>query len=150
VKRLILLAAVILAALSSAAMPFEPAPAFGGRCPERLGMYDGYETPAWILRGIALAESEGRDSAVGDGGISLGRMQINELYRAQRVAAWGEYDPQDPNDAIRIASCIFQDNLKRLGNTYLAICAHRQGAGGVERNGPTFWYVERVIERGRT
>ena len=100
--------------------------------------------PATILQATARTESGERDDAIGDGGISRGRFQLNELYRSWRVSRYGDYDPCDPYSAAVIAGRIYVDNLARLGDPELAIAAHRQGAGGVERYGPTRWYVERV------
>lgn len=101
-------------------------------------------TPATILQAIARTESDERDDVPGDGGISLGRFQVNESYRDWRVKRYGDYDPTDPYSAAVLAGRIYAYNLSRLGDQSLAIAAHRQGAGGVERNGPTWWYVERV------
>ena len=100
--------------------------------------------PATILQATARTESDESDDAVGDGGISLGRFQLNEAFREWRVGRYGDYDPCDPYSAAVIAGRIYVDNLARLGDPTLAIAAHRQGAGGVERYGPTRWYVERV------
>jgi hypothetical protein len=85
-------------------------------------------------------------------------MQINETFRAERVRAWGEYDPHNCFDAVRIADRIWQENAKAFSSrpmrgppeTWarqredLTIAAYRQGVAGVLRNGPTMWYVERV------
>ncbi|HPB67201.1 MAG TPA: hypothetical protein PLW80_11585 [Spirochaetales bacterium] len=105
--------------------------------------------PATILQATARTESGERDDAIGDGGVSLGRFQLNETFREWRVSRYGDYDPCDPYSAAVIAGRIYVDNLARLGNPTLAIAAHRQGAGGVERNGPTRWYVERVYSNLR-
>lgn len=100
--------------------------------------------PATILQATARTESGERDDAIGDGGVSRGRFQINETFREWRVDRYGDYDPHDPYGAAVIAGRIYVDNLARLRDPALAIAAHRQGAGGVEHNGPTRWYVERV------
>ena len=100
--------------------------------------------PATILQATARTESDERDDAIGDGGVSRGRFQLNETFREWRVSRYGDYDPCDPYSAAVIAGRIYVDNLARLGDPTLAIAAHRQGADGVERNGPTLWYVERV------
>lgn len=100
--------------------------------------------PAIILQAIARTESNERDNVLGDGGISLGRFQINETFRAWRVEKYGYYDPTDPYSAAVLAGRIYAYNLARLCDQSLAIAAHRQGACGVECNGPTWWYVDRV------
>ena len=119
---------------------------------DRMTVYDVAEVltgaPADILHGIACAESNENDAAIGDQGRSRGRFQINEDFREERVRLYGEYDPHDAGDAAILAGRIYMANLARLGNEIYAIAAHRQGAGGVRRNGATLWYVERVY-RGR-
>ena len=109
----------------------------------------GYATPAWILRGIAIAESGERDNAIGDDGISRGRMQLNRHYDAERRAKWGAFDPFSPHDAIRIADCILMANLRALGSWDLAIVGYRQGVAGVRRNGLCEWYVRRIKSAAR-
>jgi len=104
--------------------------------------------PEWVLQGIAFAESSERDDAIGDGGESIGRFQLREIYHETRAARWGEYDPRDPTEAGIIAGFIVMDALDRLGNMDDAIAAYRQGVSGVLRNGPTMWYVERVRRYG--
>jgi hypothetical protein len=100
--------------------------------------------PAHILRGIAIAESGENDTAIGDDGISKGRMQLNENYHAERAKKYGEYNPFNPLDSVVISGYIYMDNLKRLGNPDLAIAAHRQGVDGVRKYGATKWYINRV------
>jgi len=100
--------------------------------------------PEWVLHGLAFAESSERDDAIGDGGQSIGRYQLREIYHEARAARWGEYDPRDPTEAGIIAGLIYMENLAALGNEDDAIAAYRQGIGGVRKNGATSWYVERV------
>ena len=100
--------------------------------------------PEWVLHGLAFAESSERDDAIGDGGQSIGRFQLREVYHASRAARWGEYDPRDCVEAGIIAGNIIMDNLAALGSLDLAVAAYRQGVAGVKRDGATSWYVERV------
>lgn len=102
--------------------------------------------PSHILRGIAITESGEDDTAIGDDGISKGRMQLNESYHAERAKKYGEYDPFDPLESAIIAGYLYVDNLKRLGSSDLAIAAHRQGVNGVRRYGGSNWYIKRVKE----
>ena len=104
--------------------------------------------PEWVLRGIAFAESSERDDATGDGGESIGRFQLREIYHEARAARWGEYDPRDCVQAGIIAGFIIMENLAALGSLDLAIAAYRQGVEGVRRDGATEWYVERVRGAG--
>lgn len=150
-----LLAVVLSSAIRPASAPLpEPAP----HAERPASIYDGYATPAAILRAHARVESDEMDWAIGDQGRSRGRMQINESFRAERVRKWGEYDPHKAEDAIRIASEIWQENAKAFAErpmrghpeTWarqredLTIAAYRQGVAGVLRDGATMWYVERV------
>ena len=116
---------------------------------------------ALILSGIMLAESGGNPLAIGDDGISIGAYQINERFHAERAEKWGEYDPRDPAQARRIASEIVRSNYEELLPTLriidpsqwddlrvtLAIASYRQGVAGVRENGPSMWYVNRVLGR---
>jgi len=97
-----------------------------------------------ILQCIAIAESGESDGIVGDGGISIGRMQINEKWREYRIKKYGEYDPRDAFQAVLLSAKIFKDSLSSLKSIDLAIAAHRQGIKGVIENGPTMWYVDKV------
>lgn len=129
-------------------------------CP-RTFLYVNYKTPAYILKGIILTESDGIPSAIGDDGISYGASQQNKKYYGERAYWWGSYDPFYINDAIRITSCLFQANMKSLlksehmidPSTWelkrqdIAIAAHRQGLEGA-KHGMTYWYVKRVRSKG--
>jgi hypothetical protein len=112
------------------------------------GIYDlaviGTSVPAEILRAVAMAESDERDWAIGDGGKSLGRMQINEDFRDMRVAAYGYYNPHCPFDSTRIAARILEKHYQSFGNWRLAISAYNQGAGGTRLRGERTVYLDRV------
>ena len=142
------LSAIIFATSSSAYRAEAQQSYIGSMPPRMLTVFTLAElvtgAPAGILHGIAMVESDDSDSAIGDDGISIGRFQINERYHSMRARAWGEYDPHNPSEAAIIAGHIFMDNLKQLGSIDLALCAYRQGIGGVLKNGPGMWYAERV------
>jgi len=138
------------------AIPRQPPPAADPSPPSApRSIYDGYATPAAILRAHARAESDEMDWAIGDDGKSRGRMQINETFHIARAARWGEYDPHNCFDAIRIADRIWQDNYARFAAMGMAdrecddltIAAYRQGFQGVVDKGPTAWYIKRVRDR---
>ena len=105
--------------------------------------------PAWILYGIASAESDFTANAIGDGGKSLGMFQINETFRDIRVAKYGEYNPFNPIDAAIIAGFIMMENIAEFGDYHQAICAYRQGITGVLENGAMTWYSEKVLREGK-
>ena len=145
--------ALLLCALVFSATPFREAPdAIPIDAAPKRGMMTPYEwgeavtgTSADTLKALAVVESGENDSAIGDDGVSLGRFQINETYREWNVSTFGDYDPSDPYSAAVLAGQLYQYNRARLGTHYRAIAAHRQGARGVKKNGPSHWYVERVI-----
>lgn len=149
---------ILLSALLLTGSALYSAPHSGARSPYDLGLYDGYRTPAPTLRGLITTESHEQWNAIGDDGISRGGAQLNSRFDTMRAKAWGPFDPYAPNDAIRIASCILQDNARifrsfercidpstwKEKRDYLTLASYRQGVGGVLRDGATGWYVERI------
>lgn len=120
-------------------------------------LYDGYATPAAILRAHACVESDEMDWAVGDDGMSRGRMQINESFHAERAAAFGEYDPHNCFDALRVADGIWQENFIYWSELVpydepdrarviedLTIASYQRGREGVRMLGPIWEYVHKV------
>jgi len=99
-----------------------------------------------ILRGYAYTEGRFCLHAVGDGGRSLGMMQINETYRDKRIKLCGyEYDPFDEFDAVYLAALVIKENQKEFpNNPDMWITAYCRGVGGVRKHGPIGWYVESV------
>lgn len=100
--------------------------------------------PACILEAIAKVESNEIDSAIGDDGRSLGRMQINEDFRELRVAVYGKYDPHNPYDATRIAALILQDHFRTFRSWPYAVSAYNQGAGATRKKGLRLDYLSKV------
>lgn len=120
--------------------------------PPVLSLYEvcvaGTIVPADLLRAIASAESDERDDAVGDGGLSRSRFQLYEKYHAYRAARYGEYDVNDPAQAGRIAALYIQETMRAFpGDEAMQITAYRWGIAGARRHGVDEWYVARV--RGR-
>jgi len=107
---------------------------------------EGTRVPPGLLRSIAIVESRELDTVIGDDGISLGRFQLNENFRAWREARWGKHNPLEPLQAGRVAARILEYNYRALGRWDCAIAAYRQGVDGVRRGGPTWWYVKRVCK----
>jgi hypothetical protein len=155
------LAALVGAGAARLLLACEYAPEPVAPSPPKRTLYDGYATPAWILRAHARAESDETDWAIGDDGRSRGRMQINEDYHAERAAAWGEYDPHNVYDALRIADRVWQENARHFAEAWrgdpdtwaarrfeLTVAAYRQGWRGASR-GATYWYFERVMGRAK-
>lgn len=97
------------------------------------------------------------DWAIGDDGKSRGRMQINEVYHAQRAAQFGEYDPHNCFDALRVADGIWQENFAYWSALVpydepdrarvvedLTIASYQRGREGVRKYGPIWEYVNKV------
>lgn len=104
----------------------------------------GTDIPAELFRALAMAESGERDSATGDDGASIGRFQLNERFRAERVRLYGEYDPRDPIQAGRVAAAILQAHYERFHSWPLALTAYNAGAGYAIKRGIRWAYVNRV------
>ena len=104
----------------------------------------GTDIPAELFRALAMAESSERDSATGDDGASIGRYQINERFRAERVRLYGDYDPRDPRQAGRVAAQILQAHYERFHSWPLALTAYNAGAGYAIKRGIRWAYVNRV------
>lgn len=143
-----ILSAVILCALCISSAPYR-APEPVQSTPERvLTLYEsatvGTDIPPDLLRAIAIVESGEDDDAVGDGGISHGRFQINERFRAERVRLYGNYDPSDPEQAALVAAGILQAHFERFGSWPLALTAYNGGARFARENGRLSGYLGRI------
>lgn len=104
----------------------------------------GTDIPADLFQALAMAESDEMDSATGDDGASIGRFQINETFRAERVRIYGEYDPRNPVQAARVAAGILQSHYARFGSWPLALTAYNAGAGYAIKHGNRSAYIARV------
>lgn len=143
------LVAVILSALClSSALYREPIPESVEPAPRELTLYEaatlGTDIPPDLFRALAMAESDEMDSATGDDGASIGRFQLNETFRAERVRIYGEYDPRNPVQAARVAAGILQSYFERFGNWPLALTAYNGGPGYVLSKGRRMAYINRV------
>lgn len=107
----------------------------------------GTPVPARLLRAVAIVESNERDDAVGPDGHDKGRMQLRELYHAERAALYGqEYDPHNPVHSTRIAALILADHYTRFGRWDYALSAYNKGAGGVLSTGLAYQYLAKIKE----
>lgn len=104
----------------------------------------GTDIPSELLRALAMAESDETDSATGDDGASIGRFQLNERFRAERVRLYGDYNPRDPIQAGRVAAAILQAHYTRFGSWPLALTAYNAGSGYAIKRGIRWAYVDRV------
>jgi soluble lytic murein transglycosylase-like protein len=119
--------------------------------PAPLTMYEravmGTPVPARLLRAVAIVESGERDDAIGRDGYDKGRMQLRELYHAERAALYGqEYDPHNPVHSTRIAALILAYHYTRFGRWDYALSAYNKGAGGVLSTGLAYQYLAKIKE----
>jgi hypothetical protein len=158
IPRILLFLACLAAGFLAQELVPAPRPLQSPIATSRKSLYDGYATSAAILRAHARVESDEMDWAVGDDGRSRGRMQICETFHEARAAAYGNYDPHNCFDAIRIADRIWQANAhyfehvsprgdpdvwanRRLDLTISSYCS---GIRGTKKNGVNWGYVKRV------
>lgn len=78
------------------------------------GLCDGDPDLFCAVMAIAKKESEFKTNAVGDGGNSIGMMQINTPNHAGRIAALGVTDLTDPVQCALVAI----DYIRELSTTY--------------------------------
>lgn len=132
------------------AMPYGPIPSMGSHYPDSMSIYRQASlvtgAPEAVIKGIAFAESSYRANPKHADPLDKGMFGLHESpeIRAERVAAWGDYDPLDPEEAAIIAGHIYMHNLARLGSSALAVAAYKQGVRGVLRDGADWEYVGRV------
>jgi soluble lytic murein transglycosylase-like protein len=142
----------ILSALClSSAIYREPIPESVEPAPSELTLYEravmGTPVPARLLRAVAIVESGERDDAIGPDGHDKGRMQLRELYHAERAALYGQdYNPHNPVHATRIAALILAGHFERFGDWRLALSAYNKGAGEVLQTGLAVRYLKLIDE----
>lgn len=144
----LLLAAVAVASLTTS-RPYTPRIPYVSAIPARLSVYEIAEittgASSVVLRGMACAESDEDDTAVGDNGHSVGRYQWHDRYLGWYREQYGDFDPRDPLMSSVRAGQSLVANETALGCTRMAIAAHRQGVQGVKDNGASEWYIDRVL-----
>jgi len=145
--------ALVVAALSVAAMttarPYWPRSRSVGRMAQRMSVYEIAEittgASSAVLSGMACAESNEDDNAIGDNGHSIGRYQWHDRYLAWYREQYGDFEPRDPlMSSVRSGQSLVA-NEAALGCVELAIAAHRQGVQGVKDDGASEWYIKRVL-----
>lgn len=102
--------------------------------------------PVLILAGIAKVESNFRPAPAHLDPLDKGMFGLREVYHEERARLYGEYDPEVPEEAARVAAGILADHYARLGSWPLAVSAYHQGARGLAKNGPRWSYVWKVYD----
>lgn len=145
--RLILPLVAVVALTTS--RPYAPHIPHIQKIPQRLTVYELAEittgASSVVLRGMARAESDELDCAIGDDGHSVGRYQWHDAYLQWYKDTYGDFDPRDPLMSSVRAGQSLVANEATLGCLEMAIAAHRQGVQGVRDDGASEWYVRRVL-----
>jgi len=102
--------------------------------------------PALVLAGLARAESDYTPAPRHRDPLDRGMFGIREApgYHEERTLLYGEFDPEIPEQAARIAAGILRDHLDRFEWLPLALTAYHRGAGWAARHGVDWEYVRRV------
>ena len=102
--------------------------------------------PALALAGLARAESDYTTAPHHRDPLDRGMFGIREApgYHEERVHLYGEFDPEIPEQAARVAAGILRDHLDRFGWLPLALTAYHRGAGWAAMHGVDWEYVRRA------
>lgn len=103
--------------------------------------------PVLALAGLAYAESSFRPAPTHRDPLDRGMFGLREApgYHEERARLYGNYDPERPEQAVRVAAGILRDHLERFGGYMpLALTAYHRGAGWAARNGVDWEYVRRA------
>lgn len=88
-----------------------------------------------IITAMAFKESRYQASAIGDNGNSIGLMQIQQRYQAERMEKLGCTDLLDPYENVTVAVDILAEMLNHYdGNIEMAITAYNMGMSGAYKN----------------
>lgn len=101
--------------------------------------------PVLVLAGIARAESDFTPAPAHKDPLDKGMFGLREVYHEERARLYGEYDPENPEEAARVAAGILADHYARFKDWHLAAGAYHQGAHGLIDNGPKWSYIDRVF-----
>jgi soluble lytic murein transglycosylase-like protein len=103
--------------------------------------------PVLALAGLASAESDFAPAPTHKDPMDRGMFGLREApgYHEERIRKYGEFDPEIPDEAARVAAGILRDHLTRFdGYMPLALTAYHRGAGWAEKHGVDWVYVERA------
>lgn len=102
--------------------------------------------PVLALAGLARAESDYTPAPAHLDPLDRGMFGIREApgYHEERARLYGEYDPEIPEEAARVAAGILADHLARFEWLPLAVTAYHRGAAWAARHGVDWAYVARA------
>ena len=90
-----------------------------------------------VVMSMIFYESSYRADAVGDGGESLGLMQIKGCYQEERMARLGVTDLLDPYQNVTVGIDILAELVNEYdGNVEMALMAYNAGRAGAEK----YWF----------
>lgn len=106
----------------------------------------------WYPLAIAMVEVETdfRNTA-GDGGNSIGYLQVNKNYHAELMEQVGATDLWEPRDNFRTGLAYLAQQIERFGDIHKALMAYNMGPSGAaavwERGIYESEYSQKVMER---
>lgn len=111
----------------------------GGYFPEKIQLYTYYLCKEYGIRyelAIAIIEQESGYvfDKVGDGGKSIGYMQINKQFHEERMQELGDTDLMDPYQNIEVGIDYLASLIDKYGTIQDALTAYNQGETGAREN----------------
>lgn len=95
-----------------------------------------------IVKAIIMEESGGNPNAVGDGGESIGLMQIQPKHHQKRMEELGIVSLFDPQENVILGCSILSDLYDKYGNYEDALSVYNSGN---TKDGKT--YAERILNK---
>ena len=95
-----------------------------------------------IVKAIIMEESGGNPNAVGDGGESIGLMQIQPKHHQKRMEELGIVSLFDPQENVILGCAILSDLYDKYGNYEDALSVYNSGNTEDGRE-----YAERILSR---
>lgn len=95
-----------------------------------------------IVKAIIVEESGGNPNAVGDGGESIGLMQIQPKHHQKRMEELGIVSLFDPQENVILGCAILSDLYDKYGNYEDALSVYNSGNTEDGRE-----YAERILSR---
>lgn len=95
-----------------------------------------------IVKAIIKEESNGNPNAVGDGGESIGLMQIQHKWHRAKIEELGIVNLYDPQENVILGCSILSDLYDKYGNYEDALSVYNSGNTEDGRE-----YAERILNR---
>ena len=95
---------------------------------------ESYDVDMPLVLAIIGQESNYRAEAVGDGGDSIGLMQIQPAHHRQRMDRLGITDLSDPYQNVTVGIDLLAELISKDNGTEWAVTAYNAGAGTADYN----------------